>query len=121
MATGSPVPTPVPTPAPAPTPTPAPTPAPTPDPPPVATVPGGLLLLGAYNASGSFTDSDFSGDTFTAIVTYGDGSPTKTLTLTGTTFKLAHSYSILGTHTITVTITDDQGVSGIGKATVTAL
>jgi HD-GYP domain-containing protein (c-di-GMP phosphodiesterase class II) len=121
VATGSPVPTPVPTPAPAPTPTPAPTPAPTPDPPPVATVPGGLLLLGAYNASGSFTDSDFSGDTFTATVTYGDGSPTKTLTLTGTTFKLAHSYSILGTHTITVTITDDQGVSGIGKATVTAL
>jgi HD domain/PKD domain len=119
----TPAPTPNPTPAPTPLPTPAPTPTPAPDPAPVVTVPGGLLFLGVYNVSGSFTDSDFSADTFTATVDYGDGSPVQTLKLTSgsPTFKLAHAYAILGTHTVTVTVTDDQGIRGIGHATVTAL
>jgi PKD repeat protein len=82
-----------------------------------------VALLGAYRVTGSFTDKDFSSDTFTATVDYGDGSPVQTLNLTtgSTTLKLAHTYAILGTYTVTVTITDDQGMSGTGQATVTAL
>ena len=82
-----------------------------------------MALLGAYQVTGSFTDSDFSSDTFTATVDYGDGSPVQTLKLKSgsKTFKLAHTYAILGTYTVTVTITDDQGMSGTGQATVTAL
>jgi HD-GYP domain-containing protein (c-di-GMP phosphodiesterase class II) len=118
----TPIPTPAPTPMPTPAPTPAPTPTPAPDPPPVVKVnAGGVALLGAFNGSGSFTDSDLSGDTFTATVNYGDGSGTKPLTLTGTTFKLSHSYglAILGSFTVTVTITDSHGLSGSGSTTVT--
>jgi HD domain len=118
--------TPAPTPAPTPTPTPAltPTPTPAPDPPPVVTVKaGGLAVLGAYNGSGSFTDSDVAGDTFTATVNYGDGSGTHPLALTGTTFKLSHAYglAILGSFTAIVTITDNHGLSGVGTTTVTVV
>lgn len=88
----------------------------------MVTVQGGAALLGAFKGRGSFTDSDFTGDTFTATVNYGDGSLPQTLKLaTGGTFKLAHKYAILGTYTVTVTVTDDQGMWGIGYATVTAL
>ena len=114
-----------PTPAPPsspPSPTPSATPAPTPPPdePPVVTVKGGLALLGNFNGSGTFTDADLAGHTFTATVNYGDGTATTTLKLTGATFKLKHTYNaLLASCTITVTITDNDGVSGFGTATVT--
>jgi HD-GYP domain-containing protein (c-di-GMP phosphodiesterase class II) len=117
------IPPPTPQPTATPTPTPAPTPTPTaaPDPPPVVTVKAGGLVVGAYNGSGSFTDSDLAGDTFTATVNYGDGTGTHSLALAGTTFKLSHSYglAILGSFTVTVTITDNHGLSGVGTTTVT--
>ncbi len=117
------LPIPTPTPAPTPTPTPAPTPTPVPDPPPAVIVQaGGVALLGAYKGSGSFTDSDVSSDTFTATVNYGDGSLTQTLKLgSGGTFKLAHSYGILGSYTVTVTVTDNHGRYGTAVTTVTAI
>jgi PKD domain len=93
-----------------------------PDPPPVVTVDaGGLAVLGVFNGSGSFTDSNLAGHTFTATVNYGDGSGAHPLTLNGTTFTLAHTYGPLRTYTVTVTVTDDQGVSGSGTTTVTAV
>ena len=127
-APGSPLPLPIPTPSalPTPSPTPAPTPAPTPTPkpgpnqPPVVTVnPGGTAVLGLlWSGSGSFIDPD-TGDTFTATVNYGDKTKTVPLTLTGTTFSLVHSYTgILKSYTITVTVYDGEGLSGIGKTTV---
>jgi HD-GYP domain-containing protein (c-di-GMP phosphodiesterase class II) len=115
------------TPAPVPTSTPAPTPTPTPTPPPdlppVVTVKaGGVAVLGSFSGSGSFTDSDLAGHTFSATVNYGDGSGTHALTLTGTKFVLSHAYSaILRSYTITVTVTDNDGVSGSGSTTVTVV
>jgi PKD domain len=83
---------------------------------------GGVAVLGAFHGSGSFTDADFAGDTFTATVNYGDGKGTIALQLNGTTFVLSHNYGgLLGSHTVTVTITDEEGVSGKGSATVTVL
>jgi hypothetical protein len=122
--TPSPVPTPSSAPTPTPNPTPSPTPTPPPDQPPVVTVnPIGIVLLGSVtNGSGSFTDADLAGDAFTATVNYGDGSPTTALTLTGATFNLNHRYSsLLGSFTITVTVTDSEGMSGIGTTTVTVI
>jgi hypothetical protein len=81
---------------------------------------GGLAVGG--NGSGSFTDPDYAGHTFTATVNYGDGSPTVPLALSGATFVLAHNYStILATYTVTVTVTDNDGVSGTGTTTVTVI
>ena len=119
---GTPVTTPPPGPPPSgsplPVPTPSPTPTPVPDLPPAVTVNGGVAVLGAFNGSGSFTDSNLAGHTFTAMVDYGDGT-VESLTLNGTNFTLSHSYAmLLHTYTVTVTVTDDQGVSGTGTATV---
>lgn len=118
-------PTPTPSSAPAaPTPSPTPTPTPPPDLPPVVTVnPAGLVVAGIFtNGSGSFTDADLAGHTFTARVNYGDGSGTIPLALSGTTFTLAHHYStLLTTYTITVTVTDNDGVSGSGTTTITVI
>jgi HD-GYP domain-containing protein (c-di-GMP phosphodiesterase class II) len=111
-------------PAPTPPPTPSATPTPPPDLPPVVTVKaGGLAALGRFrNGSGSFTDSNLGGHTFTATVNYGDGTPAVPLALTGTTFVLAHNYStLLATYTITVTVTDNDGASGSGSTTVAVI
>ena len=114
-------PTPPSTPTPTATPTAAPTP--TPDPPPVVTVQvGGIAVLGSLSGSGSFTDSDLAGHTFTATVDYGDGSGRQRLTLNGPQFVLSHTYStLLKTYTVTVIVTDNDGVSGSASASVTAV
>jgi hypothetical protein len=55
-------------------------------------------------------------------VNYGDGSGTVPLTLTNQTFTLSHNYGgLLGTHTVTVTVTDSEGMSGSNTATVTVV
>jgi putative nucleotidyltransferase with HDIG domain len=118
-------PPPGPSPSGSPTPTPTPTPAPTPvpDQTPIVTVKaGGTAFLGAFNGSGSFTDTNLAAHTFTATVNYGDGTGTHALTLSGTTFVLSHSYAtILHKYTVTVTVTDDEGVSGTGTTTVSVV
>ena len=118
----TPAPTPTPTPTPIPTPAPTPTPTPPPDQPPVVAINGGGLVVGSFSCSGSFTDSDVTGDAFTATVNYGDGSGTVPLTLSNQSFTLSHSYGgLLGTFVITVTVTDGEGMSGSGTTTVTVL
>jgi HD-GYP domain-containing protein (c-di-GMP phosphodiesterase class II) len=117
-------PSPPPTPPPRSTPAPTPTPTPPPDQPPVVTVnPGGLAVLGRFrNGAGSFADADFAGDTFTATVNYGDGTGPLPLHLNGTTFVLSHNYGgLLGTFPVTVTVTDNEGLSGSGSTTVTVV
>ena len=85
------------------------------------TVSGSLALVGAFNGSVRFTDADFPGDTFTATVDYGDGSVPVRLRPTSKNFALSHQYGLLGSHVVTVTITDEQGVSGSGSTTVVLL
>ena len=103
--------------------TPMATPTPVPDPPPVVTVQvGGIAVLGSLSGSGSFTDSDLAGHTFTATVDYGDGGGRQTLTLNGPRFVLSHTYStLLKTYTVTVIVTDNDGVSGSASVSVTAV
>jgi HD-GYP domain-containing protein (c-di-GMP phosphodiesterase class II) len=112
-----------PTPSPTTAPMPIPTPTPPPDEPPVVTVrAGGLAVLGNFSGSGSFTDADFAGHTFTATVNYGDDTGTQSLTLNGATFSLSHTYrTLLKKYTITVTVTDNDGVWGRGSTTVTTV
>ena len=70
-----------------------------------------------YSANGSFTDSDSS--SWTATVDYGDSSGSQSLPLSGTSFSLSHVYKDNGTYTVTVNVTDNQGATGTGSATIT--
>ncbi|MBI4339085.1 MAG: fibronectin type III domain-containing protein, partial [Chloroflexi bacterium] len=66
-----------------------------------------------FTSSGSFADP--GADTWTATVSYGDGSGVQALPLAGKTFNLSHQYKDSGTFAVTVTVTDDDG--GVGSAT----
>jgi DNA/RNA endonuclease G (NUC1) len=78
---------------------------------------GATIIRGeGYRSSGSFTDP--GADSWTATVSYGDGSGTQPLALSGTSFSLAHAYGTAGTFTVTVTVRDDDGGSSSRTATV---
>jgi PKD domain len=82
----------------------------------------GIAVLGNFSGSAKFTDPDGAGDTYTATVNYGDGSPTVPLTLTGTTFVLSHNYrALFASYKITVTVTDSEGLSGSAFTTVSVV
>jgi serine protease len=77
---------------------------------------GATLLQGeSYSATGSFADAD--PDSWTATVDYGAGS--QPLALVGKSFTLSNRYTDAGTHTVTVTVRDDDGGVGSRSATVT--
>ena len=79
---------------------------------------GGAINEGdTYFTNGSFTDPDSI--SWTAIVDYGDGSGVQPLSLSGTNFSLNHVYKDNGIYTVTVSITDNQGATGSGTASVT--
>lgn len=84
----------------------------------VASFAGATLLLGeSYADAGSFADAD--PDRWMATVDYGDGTGLRPLALNGHSFSLAHTYTAAGTHTVRVTVRDDDGGTGSGTATVT--
>jgi endonuclease G len=87
---------------------------------PVVAFSGATILRGeSYTASGTFTDPGT--DVWTATVSYGDGSGTSALALTGKAFALQHTYGATGVQTVTVTVSDADGGSGTRTAQVTVL
>ena len=83
----------------------------------VSAMSGATTVVGqSFITSGTFTDP--GQDSWTATVNYGDGSGTQALALSGETFQLSHVYRAVGTYSITVTVTDDDGAAGVGQATV---
>ena len=71
-----------------------------------------------YNANGSFSDSDST--SWTGTVDYGDGSGVQSLALNSDkTFSLNHLYKDNNTHTLTVTVMDNEGAVGAEAATIT--
>ena len=73
-----------------------------------------------FESSGYFTDPGPGADTWTANVSYGDGSGIQPLALNAdNTFDLSHTYSDIGQFTIAVSVTDDKGGVGFGTVLVT--
>lgn len=96
-----------------------PTPTPVPNQPPsINSIPSVTVNEGStYSTTGSFTDPDST--SWTATVDYGDGSGSQPLTLNSDkTFSLSHQYLEEGNYTVTVSVTDNQGVTGQQTATV---
>jgi probable HAF family extracellular repeat protein len=78
---------------------------------------GATILQGeSYTGAGAFTDP--GADIWTALVDFGDGSGLQPLTLVGNAFTLSHGYGTPGTYLVRVTISDDDGGSGIGQVSV---
>ena len=78
----------------------------------------GLLPGELYTASGSFNDP--GADSWTATVDYGDGNGATALTLTGQAFTVSHSYSVPGSFTVSVSVSDGTA-STIGTTTVSVI
>jgi len=72
-----------------------------------------------FTSAGSYTDADGS-DTPIATVDYGDGSGVQPLTLAADkTFALNHTYGDDNTCSVTITVTDTNGLSGTAIVFVT--
>lgn len=80
--------------------------------------PDAFISLGdAFSSTGLFSDP--GADEWTALVDYGDGSGPQTLALNpDKTFALGHSYAGPGVYTVSVTVADDDGGSGIDTVAV---
>ena len=85
----------------------------------LAAIPDGSLNTGAtYSVSGSFTDP--GADSWTATVTWGDGSAPEVVPLSGRSFSLTHVYTAAGAYPVTIRITDDDGsAEAVHTVTVT--
>ena len=81
--------------------------------------PDGVIDEGSvFVSTGSFSDP--GADTWTATVDYGDGSGVQPLALNpDKTFGLSHTYTDDGVYTVTVSVTDDDGGTGMDTAQVT--
>lgn len=80
-------------------------------------VAGATILQGEqYTSAGGFTDP--GSDIWTASVDYGDGSGLQPLLLVDKTFVLSHTYAVPGTYQVNATVSDDDGGSDVGQASV---
>ena len=86
----------------------------------VAAVPATTENVG-ITLSASFTDVGLA-DTHTAVVDWGDGTTPQTVTVAQArgsgTLVSSHVYGDNGTFTVTVKVTDDDTVAGVGTTTV---
>ena len=85
---------------------------------PVVNLGGNASLLSGGMLTQNDTITDNGPGPLTATVDYGDGSGPQTLTVTGGSFTLNHTYTQAGTYTVTVTATDN-GLTG--TSTISAL
>ncbi len=85
----------------------------------VAPMPAVTINQGdTLGSAGSFFDP--SNDTWTATVDYGDGSGVQPLSLNADqTFVLNHAYDDPGAYTVTIRVSDDEGLFGTGTQSVT--
>jgi Tol biopolymer transport system component len=78
-----------------------------------------LAFTRTLDAAGTFTDPGSRGETYTAFVNYGDGTPTEPLALgpydasplVGGSFTLRHTYAAADRYTVVVAVTDSNGGS----------
>jgi Tol biopolymer transport system component len=78
-----------------------------------------LAFTRTLDTFGTFTDPGSRGETYTAFVNYGDGTPTEPLRigpydaspLVGGSFTLHHTYAAAGRYTVIVAVTDSNGDS----------
>jgi hypothetical protein len=62
---------------------------------------------------------DPGADTWSAAVDWGDGTIASSPDLPTTSFPIAHVYGSAGTYTVTVTVPDKDGSTGVGSFHVT--
>jgi PKD repeat protein len=78
---------------------------------------GGESLEGStFTALGSFTDP--GADSWTAMVSYGDGTEWEPLALDGKSFELSHRYARHGIFYVNIFVTDDTGAQGFTSVVV---
>jgi putative phosphoesterase len=82
---------------------------------------GALKALAGISVdmNGIFTDPGQNmGERYTAMLDFGDGSPLATVGVDGRFFSTRHVYRKSGTYTVTSTITDEAGKTGVGTNTI---
>jgi hypothetical protein len=86
----------------------------------VAPVPSTITVGQSTTLSGSISDAS-ANDSFTVVINWGDGTTNTTLNRSAgsTSFSANHQYSTVGSKSVSVTLTDDDGGSTTGGTTVT--
>jgi len=80
----------------------------------LAPIPAAALIVGeTYQAASSFSDP--GADPWSASVDYGDGSAASPLVLSGQAFSVSHRYTVAGTFTVTVNVSDDHALSSASQ------
>jgi len=79
-----------------------------------------LLALGSVTINPSFTDQDGDGP-WAYTIDWGDGSSSNGTRLSQGGFSASHSYGLVSTNTVTVTVTDSHGLSGSDQAKITVV
>jgi len=80
-----------------------------------------LLSLGSVTVNASFTDQDHDGP-WSYTIDWDDNGAVNTGTKQNEgSFSASHSYGLVSTHTVTVTVTDSHGLSGSDQAKITVV
>lgn len=82
---------------------------------------GTIHALAGFSVAtnGIFSDpGEFGGEKYSATIDYGDGTAPTTANVDGRFFSATHVYKKTGTYTVTSTVTDAGGKSGVGSNTM---
>jgi len=83
----------------------------------VAPLANDTILVGeTYHATDGFTDP--GADTWTASVSYGDGSSIQSTPVSGMSFVLNHTYTTVGSFTVTASVFDGDATSSASTTVV---